>query len=129
MVTAIVIPIICLYFFWVTKKERRYYETEWESIGTVPEEAMIEGKITRLHLEKQRYYYHLHVWVLEMRIQAAAKTTIARKLEAANKDFKNPGFKEGDHIILFGKWQKEIFIVNRALHREDPKRTQAEGIN
>jgi hypothetical protein len=115
MVTAIVIPIICLYFFWVTKKERRKSEEEWKSIGTVPEEAVIEGKITRIHIEKQRYYHHMHIWVLEMRIQAAGQTIVARKLQAANQDFSNPGWEEGDDIVLFGKWQKDIFIVNRSL--------------
>jgi hypothetical protein len=121
MVTAIVIPIICLYFFWVTRKERRKSEAEWRSIGTVPEEAVIEGKVTALHLEKQRYYHHLHVWVLEMRLQAEAKTILARKLQSADQDFRNPGFKEGEYVILFGKWQKDIFIVNRSMTQEGLK--------
>ncbi|MGD6856183.1 hypothetical protein ACQCVO_13995 [Bacillus infantis] len=118
MVTAIVIPIICLYFFWVTRKERRKSEAEWRSIGTVPEEAVIEGKVTALSLEKQRYYHHLHVWVLEMRIQAASKTIIARKLQAADQGFRNSDIKEGGYVILFGKWQKDIFIVNRSRLQE-----------
>ncbi|AGX03723.1 MULTISPECIES: hypothetical protein [Bacillaceae] len=123
MVTAIVIPIICLYFFWVTRKERRNSEAEWRSIGMVPEEAVIEGKVTALHLEKQRYYHHLYVWVLEMRLQASAKTIIARKLQAADQEFRYPGFKEGEFIILFGKWQKDIFIVNRSMPKKGLNQT------
>ncbi|MEN8699325.1 hypothetical protein [Bacillus infantis] len=118
MVTAIVIPIICLYFFWVTRKERRKSEAEWSNIGTASEEAVIEGKVIALHLEKQQYYHHLHVWVLEIRLQAATETIIARKLQAADQDFRNPGLKEGEYVIFFGKWQKDIFIINRLVPQE-----------
>jgi hypothetical protein len=123
MVTAIVIPIICIYFFWVTRKERRKSEAEWRNIGMVSEEAVIEGKVTALHLEKQQYYHHLHVWVLEIRLQAAAETITARKLQAADQDFRNPGFKEGECVILFGKWLKDIFIINRSMPQEYLKQT------
>jgi hypothetical protein len=128
MVTAIVIPIICLYFFWVTKKERLKFKEEWKSIGTVSEEAMIEGEVTRLHLKKERYYQHLHMWVLEIRLQTAWKTILAQKLQTADEDYRKPGFEEGDTITLFGKWQKDIFIVNRTLLQEGRNRAISEGI-
>ncbi|MDF2858769.1 MAG: hypothetical protein K0Q87_4620, partial [Neobacillus sp.] len=39
MVTAIVIPIICLYFFWLTKKEIEEHDIKWLAAGEVKQEA------------------------------------------------------------------------------------------
>ena len=47
MVTAIVIPIICFYFYWLTKKEMRESQQKWLQLKTVAEEAVISGEIVQ----------------------------------------------------------------------------------
>ncbi|GLB61192.1 hypothetical protein [Cytobacillus sp. NCCP-133] len=113
MVTAIVIPIICLYFYWLTKKEMRESYDKWAGLNNVLEEAIISGVIADKKESKQRYYYNRYVHVLELTIQASGKLWNAKKITPQLKDSCFPSVNIGDIVHLYGNWKEEFFHVSR----------------
>lgn len=116
MVTAIVIPIICLYFYWLTKKEMRESYEKWTDLNNVPEEAIISGEIVHMSESKQRYYYHRYVHVLDLTILSAGnKQWKVKKITPLMKDATLPAVNVGDTVHLYGNWREEFFHVSRIL--------------
>ena len=58
MVTAILIPIVVIYFYWLSKKEMQANYEEWVKLEDISEEALISGKIIEAQEQKERFYYH-----------------------------------------------------------------------
>ena len=79
MVTAILIPIICLYFFWLTRKERIENDRKWLETGNVRQEAVVTGEIKGITEEKQRFYYHRYIVVQSIKLQTSTKVITAIK--------------------------------------------------
>jgi ABC-type bacteriocin/lantibiotic exporter with double-glycine peptidase domain len=119
MVTGIVIPIICLYFYWLTKKEMRESYEKWADLNNVPEEAIISGEIVHMSESKERYYYHRYVHVLDLTIQSSAKKQWkVKKITPLMKNASLPSLNIGDTVHLYGNWKEEYFLVSRIHVKE-----------
>lgn len=114
MVTAIVIPIICLYFYRLTKKEMRESYIKWAELNNVPEEAIISGEIVHVSESKQRFHYHRYVHVLDLTIQSSGqKQWKVKKITPLMKEAILPFVTVGDKVHLYGNWKEDYFHVSR----------------
>lgn len=113
MVTAIVIPIICLYFYWLTKKEMRENYQKWIKLNDISEEAIISGVIVHLSESKQRFYYHRYVHVLELTVRSDLKKWKVKKITPLIKEVQLPDLQIGEYVNLYGNWKEGYFLVNR----------------
>jgi hypothetical protein len=114
MVTAIVIPIICLYFFWLTRKEMREGYERWANLSDVPEEAIISGEIVHLRESMQRFHYSRYVHVLELTVQTKSiKHSNIKKITPIMNKTQTPSIKIGDRVHLYGNWKDDFFQVGR----------------
>jgi hypothetical protein len=114
MVTAIVIPIICLYFYWLTKKEMREGYEKWRSLADVPEEAIISGEVVHLSESRQRYNYSRYVHVLELTVQTKGfKHSNIKKITPLMNNTSISSVKIGDPVHLYGNWKDDFFHVGR----------------
>lgn len=109
MVAAIVIPILFLCFFIITKRERKDFTAKWLAVNNVEEEALLRGTITNITKEKQRYYYNKYIFVTDLVIKEQHKHTKARHIMPITTDFTPPTFTIGTKIHCIGKWENDIF--------------------
>jgi hypothetical protein len=112
VVAAIVIPIICAYFFWITRKEMKEYDKKWLAVGDVRKEAIVTGEIKSITEEKQRFYYNRHLFVQTLKLQSGTKIFTAQKAAPMTKNMKKALFHTGDIIRVYGTWKGSIFIFN-----------------
>jgi hypothetical protein len=112
MVTAIVIPIICLYFYWLTKKEMQENDRKWLAASEVREEALLTGEIKSITEEKQRFYYHRYIFVQEIKLQTKTKLIKAKKITPLQKNTQINSFTIGDIIRIYGHWEGSNFYFN-----------------
>jgi len=114
LVTAIVIPIICIYFYYISKKEIRIHTEKWLALEDVYEEATILGKIQQISERKERYYYHRYVHVLEITLVSNNTANVVTKLTpiAKGKDL-SYDFQIGDTIRVYGNWKEGYFRFKR----------------
>lgn len=115
MVTAIVIPIICLYFYWLTKKEMRENDRKWLEAAEVREEAILTGEIKSITEEKQRFYYHRYIFVQEINLQTETKLIKAKKITPLQKNTQIDKFTIGEVIRIHGHWEGSKFLFNHYL--------------
>ena len=115
MVTAIVIPIICIYFYVLTKKEMKKQEQKWLEIGQVPLESVISGKIKSISETKQRFYYHRFLYVQEIKLQTNTKLITAKKITPLTKGVIIDTFHSGEMIKAYGRWKNNQFYFNQFL--------------
>lgn len=113
MVTAIVIPIICLYFYWLTKKEMKEHDRKWITAGDVSHETVLTGEIKSIVEEKERFYYHRYIYVETIQLQTATKLITAKKITPLTKDLIKENFAIGDVIRLYGSWENNKFVFNQ----------------
>lgn len=109
MVTAVVIPIICLYFYWITRKEMKLNDSKWLATAEVKKEAVLTGEIKSIHQEKQRYYYHRYILVNELKLQTKSKVISAKKISPIRNNTKIDTFSIGEIIRIFGCWEGKHF--------------------
>lgn len=119
MVTAIVIPIICLYFFLKTRKEMKEQDKKWLEAGNVKQEAVLTGTIKEVGYEKQRFYYNRYLYIQTVTIQTATKVISAKKITPVTKSMKVDAFTVGDTITIYGYWEGKKFLFS---HYERKKR-------
>jgi hypothetical protein len=113
MVTAIVIPIICLYFYWLTKKEMKEHDRKWIAVGDVHHEAILTGEIKSIEEEKERFYYHRYIYVQTIHLQTATKLITAKKITPLTKNLIKESFTIGDVVRLYGSWGNNKFLFNQ----------------
>ncbi|MFZ7942175.1 MULTISPECIES: hypothetical protein [Bacillaceae] len=112
MVTAIVIPILCLYFYWLTKKEMKEQDERWLDVSNVRKESVIIGEIISITEERQRFYYHRYIFVQTLRLQTATKLITAKKVTPMTKNVKNDSFTVGEVILTYGTWEGSQFLFS-----------------
>ncbi|MED3574382.1 hypothetical protein ACTHO0_02560 [Cytobacillus praedii] len=117
MVTAIVIPIICLYFYWIAKREMRASMIEWTALKNVSEEAIIYGEIKEVTGSKQRFSYYRFVYILELSIQMEQRKWVVRKIIPIEKGVTIPNVEKGDYVHVYGNWKEDYFQVSRIEKR------------
>ncbi|MDP4085696.1 MAG: hypothetical protein Q8934_13915 [Bacillota bacterium] len=109
MVTAIVIPILCLYFYWITRKEMRAQDSKWRATGQVVQEAMVTGEIRSISFEKQKFYYHRYIYVQEFKVQTESKLITVKKEIAYTKNMFIEPYTPGEIIRAYGQWKDQQF--------------------
>jgi hypothetical protein len=109
MVTAILIPIICFYFYWVTKKDIKENDYKWLHITNIVEEAIVSGKIIQLDETRKRFYYHRYIDVIHIQLQTNTKIIHVKRVTPAIKQKEPVTLKIGDHVRLYGNWQENEF--------------------
>ncbi|HZG61213.1 MAG TPA: hypothetical protein VEY68_12215 [Anoxybacillus sp.] len=110
VVTAIVIPILFAYFYYLTKKERRKYYEKWMKIRNVKEEALVKGTVIDVQERKERYYHHYFIHVTDVVLNDSHKKIIARTQLPATDIVEKPIFQKGKTIISYGQWRDGIFF-------------------
>lgn len=113
MVTAIVIPIICIYFYWVTRKEMKKNREKWIQLENVQEESIVTGVIKTISKEKQRYYYHYFTEVTVMTLDNGQRTIKLKKIRPLTKEMKPFSCEPGEYVRLYGKWERDYFLIGR----------------
>ncbi|MCH1623908.1 hypothetical protein [Fredinandcohnia quinoae] len=109
MVTAILIPIIILYFYFLSKRENKSYEQKWLELEDVEKEGIITGRVISKTEEKQRFYYHKSVFVTELQLRNNNIIIKAKRIVPIKENFIPPTIQIGDYIKCTGKWEKEYF--------------------
>jgi hypothetical protein len=117
MVTAIAIPIILGYFYWLTKKEMQRNYQEWIALEDITEEAIVTGKILEIHEHKERFYYHRFNHVTVLKINTGLKDLMVKKVTPLRTGAVPPTFKEGETVYLYGNWKHGYFSINRAVRK------------
>ena len=112
MVTAIVIPIVILYFYWLSKKEMKEQDVNWLACSNVPQESVQLGQIKSITAEKQRFYYHRYIYVQEMKLQTEAKQISIKFSTPLTKDAKIETFTVGETIRVYGTWEGSHLIFS-----------------
>jgi hypothetical protein len=109
MVTAILIPIICIYFYLVTLKEIKENENKWLALNNLQEEAILTGTIIQLVESKKRFYYHRYIHVLDILLQTETKSFQVKRVTPYIKQKNTLNLKVGDRVRLYGNWQENEF--------------------
>jgi hypothetical protein len=112
MVTAVVIPIICLYFFWITRKEMKLNDRKWLALADIQKEAVVTGEIRSIRREKERFYYHRYVLVYELTLQTETKLIKAKKIIPIKNNMEIASFSIGEVIRIYGSWEGNHFHFN-----------------
>jgi len=126
MVTAIVIPIICIYFFLLTRKEMKENDTKWKNAGNFNEEAVVEGIIKSISTEKQRFYYQRFIFVQELQVETGTLSIAVKKVIPLTKNFVSDEFQIGKRYQFVGQWKQKQFYCNRYFP-EGPVNDQKEA--
>jgi hypothetical protein len=112
MVTAVVIPILCLYFFWITRKEMKLNDSKWLASAEVAKEAVLTGEIISINKEKQRFYYHRFILLYELSLQTETKLIKAKKIVPIRNNTEMATFSVGDVVRIYGSWVGNHFHFN-----------------
>jgi hypothetical protein len=112
MVTAVVIPIICLYFYWITRKEMKLNDSKWLAAAEVKKEAVLTGEIKSINTEKQRFYYHRYILVYVFTLQTETKLIKAKKIIPLKDNIELDSFSIGEVIRIYGSWEGNHFYFN-----------------
>ncbi|WP_026574761.1 hypothetical protein [Bacillus sp. UNC438CL73TsuS30] len=112
MVTAIVIPVILLYFYFITRKEMKVQDTKWLSLENIPQEAVAVGEIKSIYEEKQRYYYHRYIFVQEIKLQTKSAQITVKKMTPLTKTTKIETFKVGEFLKVYGCWESSQLVFS-----------------
>lgn len=110
MVTAIVIPVLFLYFYYITRKERKQFYNQWLQIGKVTEEAWVKGTITGIQEKTEHYYYNYKIYVIDLLLQHENEKVTARIQFPAIDSLQKPSFRIGETIICYGEWKNGVFL-------------------
>jgi hypothetical protein len=113
MVAAIVIPMIFLYFLYITMKERKRRIEKWQQIGDIKEETFLSGKVIQSLTRSKRFvgkYYISETTLLVKRdyetYKAILRLPITPSYEAIHID--------GETLITcYGYWDNKIFYFGR----------------
>ncbi|MEH7882901.1 hypothetical protein V7654_01130 [Bacillus sp. JJ1609] len=118
MVTAIVIPIVLAYFYWLTRKEMQENYEEWIKLEDIPEEAIVSGKIIDVSERKERFYYHRFNHISIMKVHTGVKEISVKKVTPLRNGVRIPVFITGEVVHLYGNWKEGQFSINRVIKQE-----------
>lgn len=110
MITAIAIPLLFLYFYYVTRKERKQFYNKWLQIGKVAEESFVKGTIVDIREKTERYYYHYSIYIIDLLLQHENEKIAARIQFPMTDSLQKPSFQIGETIICYGQWKNRLFL-------------------
>lgn len=113
VVAAIVIPILFIYFYFLTSREKSKQIYKWKRVGVVPEESRIMGKVDSIQQSTERFYQNYKVVLFiftitsdDKRIRAVKKMPLGDEVPAVDIDKTTP-------VIMTGRWNKQTFLINK----------------
>lgn len=109
MVTAILIPIICIYFYWVTKKERKESHQKWLDLKNLHEEAIISGEVVNIEVNRKKFYYNRYVHVTDIQLKTNSKSINVKRVIPIINEVEPCQLKIGDSVRLYGNWKENEF--------------------
>lgn len=115
MVTAVVIPVLILYFYWITRKEAAKQKKRWENLRDIPLESRVEGKVKNLHTEKKRFYHQFYTLDTTIRIQNRDKTIDILYRQPYTQSTTPPFLTKGEVIIVNGRWENNLFQAGEII--------------
>lgn len=121
MVTAIVVPILIVYFYWVTKKEAKKQKERWKNLTKVPSESRLEGKILFIHTEKKRFYHQLYALETTCRIQNYTRIVTVVYKQPYTPSSASPDLSNGDMLLAVGSWEGEVFLAGEMISRNNKR--------
>ena len=121
MVTAIVVPILIVYFYWVTKKEAKKQKERWKNLTKVPSESRLEGKILFIHTEKKRFYHQLYTLETTCRIQNHTRIVTVVYKQPYTPSSASPDLSNGDMLQAVGSWEGEVFLAGEMISRNNKR--------
>ena len=113
MVTAVVIPILILYFWWISVKEIKKQKKRWLSVSEVKEDSIIEGVIRSVTNKRERFYYHYFLNVTEIKLFHQNNIVLAQIKTPDTPEIQITTLNGGETVRLIGYWNESIFIVSR----------------
>ncbi|WP_096154760.1 MULTISPECIES: hypothetical protein [Bacillus] len=116
MVTAVVIPILIIYFWWISVKEIKKQKKRWLSVSEVKEESILDGVIKGISNKRERFYYHYFIKITEIKLSHQNKIVSTQIKMPDTPDWQQPTLKVGDQLRLIGLWHENVFIVSRWEH-------------
>lgn len=91
----------------------------WLQLENVLEESIIVGTIKEIKVEKQRYYYHLYIQVVELVLQTDNQTLRVQRILPHQKSERTFNFEVGDYVRLYGNWKEDKFRFKRIEVKKD----------
>lgn len=113
MVTAIVIPVLILYFYWITKKEKEKRRKQWESLDQVTLEARIQGVIFDMNTLKKHYYHEMYMMVTTIQLQDGDRSIPVVLRQPYTQHWQILDLQSGNAILVEGRWEKDVFLAGR----------------
>ncbi|WP_078381019.1 hypothetical protein [Sutcliffiella halmapala] len=111
MVTAIVIPILIFYFYWITKKELAKQKQNWQTLEDIKHEARVEGSITNISIVKKRFYHQYYIMVTTLQIQNQTQIYTVIRKQPLTDSWEPMPLNQGDHIVVYGHWEEDFFVA------------------
>ena len=113
LVTAIVIPILFLCFYFIVRKEKRKQLESWKALNQQEETDIIKGQIDNIYTEKKRYFQQLFLWKTTIHvIDGNQKYTIIYEKPADKKEA-TLRLSKRDYVACYGSWYQNVFQANR----------------
>ncbi|WP_223700353.1 hypothetical protein [Sutcliffiella deserti] len=111
MVTAIVIPALLIYFYWITRKEFAKQRTKWKSLGSIKLEARVSGEVCHIATIKKRYFYNYFLMVTTIKLRDQHRSYTIVWQQPFTEAWDPPSIQKGDHVHIYGAWNKDVFYA------------------
>jgi hypothetical protein len=121
IITAILIPMIILYFYYLSKRERAKQLKEWKQVGKIVEKEEVSGKVIQVISDTETFYHGKYVWRGEITVKTEG--SIVKVLIRKPKDdtFSNLTIQKDADITCYGTRSASIFLANRIEINEKEK--------
>jgi hypothetical protein len=119
MIAAIVIPILFLYFLYITLKERKRKYEEYLKLDDIKEEALISGQIIQINTKSKTFVGEHDVTITSI-LLIGENSTQYKAVKTSPSTTTTPTLKEGFQVVCYGYWKKDLFIFYR-FKTIDPK--------
>ncbi|OZM58475.1 hypothetical protein CIB95_02595 [Lottiidibacillus patelloidae] len=113
IVTAIVIPIIILYFYYLSRREIKKKLESWLNVGTVSEDVQLEGTISTIFTELEQFYHGKYVWSCELKVKTSDSVVKVKMKKPYVDNFTSPSLEKGRPVICNGIWKDGVFLANK----------------
>jgi hypothetical protein len=113
MVTAIMIPVLILYFYWIAKKELIKQKSKWKTLEDIKLEARIEGVILNISPKKKRFYHQYYMMVTTIQLQDRQRLFTVVHKQPLTAEWKPIPMIQGDQVVVLGHWEKDTFIAGK----------------
>ncbi len=113
LVTAIVIPLLFLFFLFIVRKERKKQYQKWRDFGKIEEKTVESGIVQRIFSEKRKYYHELYVSRTELVIDNGVKVFQVIIEKPSDQKEATLEINQNDFVTCYGTWHNHSFLANR----------------